>query len=112
MYMSKHTNPECPRVRHLNSSCRYFHAYRIDHVLGFFRIWEIPGDCTSGLLGHFRPSIPIDRHELESHGIWDIDRWGSGPRVLGSGCTAEVRVQAEAHSRQLGWAGDQGGCRA
>jgi 4-alpha-glucanotransferase len=27
---------------------QYFHAYRIDHVLGFFRIWEIPGNCTTG----------------------------------------------------------------
>lgn len=43
-------------------------------MLGFFRIWEIPGDCVTGLLGHFRPSVPIRRHELESHGIWDIDR--------------------------------------
>ena len=54
---------------------RYFHAYRIDHVLGFFRIWEIPADCTTGLLGHFRPSIPISRSELESSGIWDMDRY-------------------------------------
>lgn len=42
--------------------CRYFHCYRIDHILGFFRIWEIPGDCSSGILGHFRPSIPLSRH--------------------------------------------------
>ena len=53
---------------------RYFHAYRIDHILGFFRIWEIQGDCTAGILGRFRPSLPLTRRELESHGIWDIDR--------------------------------------
>ena len=53
---------------------RYFHAYRIDHILGFFRIWEIPGVCSTGLLGHFRPSHPLTREELESHGIWDFDR--------------------------------------
>ena len=41
---------------------RYFHAYRIDHVLGFFRIWELPGDAASGILGRFRPSIPLARH--------------------------------------------------
>eukprot|EP00884_Botryococcus_braunii_P017590 jgi/Botrbrau1/4514/Bobra.60_2s0005.1 len=58
----------------LSVMARYFHAYRIDHILGFFRIWEIPGDCTGGLLGHFRPSQPITRAELESRGIWDIDR--------------------------------------
>lgn len=33
---------------------QYFSAYRIDHILGFFRIWEIPGDCVTGLLGRFR----------------------------------------------------------
>lgn len=54
--------------------CRYFHAYRIDHILGFFRIWEIPGDCTLGLLGHFRPSHPLTRQELEAQGIWDFNR--------------------------------------
>ncbi|CAL8472202.1 g11744 [Coccomyxa elongata] len=60
--------------RRLTTMSQYFHAYRIDHILGFFRIWEIPGDCTLGLLGHFRPSHPITRQELEAHGIWDFDR--------------------------------------
>jgi 4-alpha-glucanotransferase len=46
----------------------------VDHILGFFRIWEIPGDCSMGLLGRFRPSEPIRRHELEGRGLWDIDR--------------------------------------
>ena len=45
----------------LHPTHRYFHAYRIDHILGFFRIWEIPGDCASGILGRFRPSIPLSR---------------------------------------------------
>ena len=62
----------------LDAGCRYFHAYRIDHILGFFRIWEIPGSCTAGLLGHFRPSVPIRLSELESRGIWDLERWASG----------------------------------
>lgn len=52
----------------LRIPCRYFHAYRIDHILGFFRIWEIPGDCSSGILGRFRPSIPLSRNV----------RWGLG----------------------------------
>lgn len=46
----------------------------MDHILGFFRIWEIPGSCSMGLLGRFRPSAPIHRHELDSRGIWDLDR--------------------------------------
>ncbi|GMH36293.1 hypothetical protein BSKO_04161 [Bryopsis sp. KO-2023] len=53
---------------------QYFHAYRIDHVLGFFRIWEIPDHCQYALLGCFRPSYPLTRQELESRGIWDFDR--------------------------------------
>ena len=41
----------------LSQMCRYFDAYRIDHILGFFRIWEIPYEHTQGLLGHFSPAI-------------------------------------------------------
>jgi len=59
------------RLQHLS---QYFQAYRIDHVLGFFRIWEVPGDCVTGLLGYFRPSIPLRRQELESRGLWDVER--------------------------------------
>jgi len=58
----------------LTHMAQYFHAYRIDHILGFFRIWEIPGECLTATLGHFRPSIPLWRHELESRGLWDMDR--------------------------------------
>ncbi len=42
------------RLTHMS---RYFDAYRIDHILGFFRIWEIPYESTQGLLGHFSPAI-------------------------------------------------------
>lgn len=38
---------------------KYFSAYRIDHVLGFFRIWEMPDHAVTGLMGRFRPSIPL-----------------------------------------------------
>jgi 4-alpha-glucanotransferase len=58
----------------LRSMEKVFHAYRIDHILGFFRIWEIPGEAMSGLSGRFRPVNPIRRSELESRGIWDIER--------------------------------------
>ncbi len=49
-------------------SC-YFDAFRIDHILGFFRIWEIPAEFKSGLLGHFNPAIPYSRQEIESLGL-------------------------------------------
>lgn len=47
----------------------YFDAYRIDHILGFFRIWEIPHDATEGLLGHFNPALPYLAEEIRNAGI-------------------------------------------
>ena len=47
----------------------YFDAYRIDHILGFFRIWEIPYDALHGLLGHFSPAMPFSTDELASRGF-------------------------------------------
>ena len=49
------------RLRHM---AKYFDAYRIDHILGFFRIWEIPLG-KSGRLGHFNPAMPYSKAELE-----------------------------------------------
>eukprot|EP00698_Gefionella_okellyi_P004379 TRINITY_DN14049_c0_g1_i1.p1 TRINITY_DN14049_c0_g1~~TRINITY_DN14049_c0_g1_i1.p1 ORF type:complete len:1082 (-),score=226.96 TRINITY_DN14049_c0_g1_i1:85-3183(-) len=60
--------------RRLGMMARYFHAYRIDHVLGFFRIWEIPDNCVTGILGHFYPANPVTRIELERDNIWDVQR--------------------------------------
>ncbi|XP_039003936.1 4-alpha-glucanotransferase DPE2-like [Hibiscus syriacus] len=53
---------------------KYFTAYRIDHILGFFRIWELPDHSMTGLIGKFRPSIPLSQEELEREGIWYFDR--------------------------------------
>lgn len=53
---------------------KYFTAYRIDHILGFFRIWELPEHAVTGLVGKFRPSIPLSQEELDREGIWDFDR--------------------------------------
>lgn len=47
----------------------YFDAYRIDHILGFFRIWEIPVDAVYGTLGHFSPSMPLTISELHSKNV-------------------------------------------
>lgn len=54
--------------RFLNMS-KYFDAYRIDHVLGFFRIWEIPVDSVHGLLGQFAPSLGMTREEIQGYGL-------------------------------------------
>ena len=48
---------------------QYFDAIRIDHVLGFFRIWEIPEDALFGLLGHFSPALPMTVGEIEYFGL-------------------------------------------
>lgn len=54
----------------------YFDAYRIDHILGFFRIWEIPADAVHGLLGHFSPALPYSVEELRAAGIpFDAERY-------------------------------------
>lgn len=50
---------------------RHFHAYRVDHILGFYRIWSIPAYCVSGMHGHFSPGQGIHRSWLEQHGIRD-----------------------------------------
>lgn len=47
----------------------YFDAYRIDHILGFFRIWEIPSHSVQGLLGYFSPALPLSKEEIESRGF-------------------------------------------
>ena len=53
----------------LGRMSQYFDAFRIDHILGFFRIWEIPVDAGSGLLGHFNPSLPYSAAELAAKGF-------------------------------------------
>ena len=55
--------------RRLQVMARYFDAYRIDHILGFFRIWEIPKSAKSGLLGHFSPALPLSEEEIEDFGF-------------------------------------------
>ncbi len=47
----------------------YFDAFRIDHILGFFRIWQIPYGVQSGLEGYFSPALPYPAHELGDMGF-------------------------------------------
>ena len=57
----------------------YFDAYRIDHILGFFRIWEIPSEYKSGLMGHFSPALPYSGDELRGRGF-DMNLFIEDPR--------------------------------
>ena len=55
----------------------YFDAYRIDHILGFFRIWEIPLDAVNALLGRFNPALPYSYDEIASYGF-RFENWHVG----------------------------------
>ena len=50
--------------RRLGKMADYYDAYRIDHILGFFRIWEIPHPEKSGTMGHFSPALPYAKEEV------------------------------------------------
>lgn len=56
-------------MKRFQKMAEYFDAYRIDHILGFFRIWEIPMNAVHGLLGQFVPALPMSREEIESYGL-------------------------------------------
>lgn len=54
----------------------YFDAFRIDHILGFFRIWSIPVDSVEGIMGRFIPALPVHANEFGERGIWfDYNRY-------------------------------------
>ena len=54
----------------------YFDAFRIDHILGFFRIWSIPNHAVEGIMGHFVPAIPVSITEFSERGIhFDYHRY-------------------------------------
>ena len=64
--------------RRFDQMSNYFDAFRIDHILGFFRIWSIPTDTIDGILGRFVPAIPVDISEFYSINIsFDHDRYCS-----------------------------------
>ncbi len=49
---------------------KYFDAFRIDHILGFFRIWNIPITSVEGIMGYFSPAVPIHVYEFGQRGMW------------------------------------------
>jgi len=54
---------------------QYFDCFRIDHILGFFRIWEIPPDYVEGLCGYFNPALPLHKSDIAQYGMHFDDRW-------------------------------------
>ena len=67
----------------LRTMAKYFDAFRIDHILGFFRIWEIPLPHKSGLLGHFNPALPYSRDEINALGLPILGLFIEDPRKPG-----------------------------
>jgi 4-alpha-glucanotransferase len=60
----------------LKHQSQYFDAIRVDHILGFFRMWSTPYDAVQGVLGYFDPTIPVYKNEFEQRGIViDEDRF-------------------------------------
>ena len=62
-------------MKRFQKMAEYFDAYRIDHILGFFRIWEIPMHAVHGLLGQFDPSLPMSQEEIERYGLTFRDEY-------------------------------------
>jgi 4-alpha-glucanotransferase len=63
-------------IRRFRKMAEYFDAYRIDHVLGFFRIWQIPLTSVHGPLGQFAPALPMTKEEIADYGLaFDRERF-------------------------------------
>lgn len=66
----------------LHQAAKYYQLFRIDHILGFFRIWAIPESECTALLGHTEPYEPVTVEELEELGFSkERIKWISLPHV-------------------------------
>ncbi|MBC7949180.1 MAG: 4-alpha-glucanotransferase [Chitinophagaceae bacterium] len=52
----------------------YFDAFRIDHILGFFRIWSVPAHAVQGIMGRFVPCLSVHYIEFGENGLWFDNR--------------------------------------
>jgi len=67
----------------LKTAEKYYHAYRIDHVLGFFRIWASRREDYSALLGRYVPFVPINQKDFMELGFdKGRIRWICEPHIL------------------------------
>ena len=78
----------------LAKMARYFDAYRIDHILGFFRIWEVPRGAASAIVGHFYPSMPYSADEIRAKGF-EFDSKLHVANDISDGDTLFVRYPAD-----------------
>jgi 4-alpha-glucanotransferase len=70
--------------RRFDSMSKYFDAFRIDHILGFFRIWSIPINAVEGIMGHFSPAIAVHVVEFSERNIWFINQRYTQPYITGA----------------------------
>ena len=97
-------------IRRFQNMARYFDAYRIDHVLGFFRIWEIPVHAVGGLLGQFQPSLAMSMEEINGYGLYLSEDFMTRPfiadwvldRIFGN-CADEVKQRFLVHEHDDIW---------
>lgn len=90
---------------------KYFDAYRLDHILGFFRIWEIPVKYSSALMGHFSPAIAYSREEIaEAMGLgnesecredWFIDNCTDGALAGTSGRASDSVLIRSVNKKEM-----------
>ena len=89
----------------------YFDAFRIDHILGFFRIWTIPSHAVQGIMGRFVPCLAVHFVEFGENGIWFDDQRFCKPfitdtvlaEVFGSEYAETVRSQFLAPNKFSGY---------
>ena len=81
----------------LIQAARYYAAYRIDHVLGFFRVWSIPADDFTGYLGHFTPCASASRERLHEVGLDNARiRWLAEPHIPGAALAERLGDEMDA----------------
>ena len=88
----------------LGKMSEYFDAFRIDHILGFFRIWEIPLRFKSGLEGYFSPALPYSAQEVRNMGFDPCDAalFLEDPRKEGY-YHPKIGARSTESYRNLGW---------
>lgn len=66
----------------VKTASNYYDAFRIDHILGFFRIWAVNQNETTAFLGHTIPFESFSLKDLEDLGF-DEERisWLSKPHI-------------------------------
>ena len=93
----------------LSHMAQYFTAYRVDHILAFFRIFQIPEKHVTGALGYFKPSRALARTGLENVGLWDIDRLCE-PYMTTHSLKDELGDDADEVLGSISWQMDPGSC--